>query len=491
MKAQFKAFATTGVAIVGAGIIAAPSIMTAPPTDISVRAEADRAYAIDLAANVEALQLQKQFDALLAGSDLVDRVQEAITYIIEVGFGSGFRDFAPATDPIDGTFRLAEGFGASAVRTLYGAALVPLGVIAAVQAVAAGTDPGVALAELLTQTIDGPAWAANPLLYALRDVLIEPLGGEDGFFADAQRDLAQAGTALGQAVIALLGLRPAGTTAATGTDPFARAQRAIEYIVESGFGSGFEEYERADGVVDGFFRLSEGFGAAAVRTASSAVLLPLGLLDVVGSFVDDERDPKVTLAHFITQTVDGPSWAVNPVLFALRDALIEPLGGAQGVFADAQNQLQLTSKKVGAAIVSGLALDTAEASVVSKRQPDAGDGSPDAQNTGTQVLAMRFAQSGPTAVPGTGKTLDLGAGAGFEDSANGQPNEQKANDRGLKGDGVGDKRQPKFTGLRSGWQQQRVEREQRREDARADRQQQQPRQSTGKTSKVHSSKNAE
>ncbi|MGV0835989.1 hypothetical protein [Mycolicibacterium thermoresistibile] len=501
---------TTGVAVVGAGIIATPSIMAAPPADVSVRADSDRAYAINLAADVEALQLQEQFEALLAGTDLIDRVQEAVEYIIRTGLGSGFQSHDPATDPIDGAFRLAEGFGASAVRTLYGAALVPLGVIAVVQALADGDDPGAAFAEFITQTIDGPSWAVNPILFALRDALLEPLGGSDGVFAGLQDQFQLISKQIGNTIVSLLGLHPVSTMAATGVssgflgavDPFSRAQEAIEYIVRSGFGSGFEDHVAADGIVDGFFRLGEGFGASAVRTASSAALLPLGLVDVVGSVVDGEQDPAVALAHFITQTVHGPSWAVNPVLFALRDALVEPLGGPEGVFADVQNQLQLASKEAGAAIVSLLGLDAPEASSTSSRQPDALNSMPEAQHTPSQAGVMRLAQNGPTAVPGQGETLDVTNGSGT-DVGGGQRGTDAAGDRKSNEATPNAERQPKLVDVPTRHQQKRgeqqVERQQQRAEQRAERHQkreeraerQQQRQSKVTSQKSTSSENAE
>src|SRR5690606_28424035 len=114
----------------------------------------------------------------------------------------------------------------------------------------------------------------------------------------------------------------AAASDAMSVGPLTRALKAIDYIVDKGFGSGFEGHRPAEDVVDGFFRLTEGFGAAAVRTVYGAALLPLGLIDVAASVVDG-GDTRAALADFITQTVHGPSWAINPVLFALRDALIE------------------------------------------------------------------------------------------------------------------------------------------------------------------------
>lgn len=349
MRAHFNAFVTSGVAIVGAGIIATPSLITAPPADILVRADANTSHAVNLAADADALQLQEQFDALLAATDLIERIQQAVGYIIEAGFGSGFDPHESADDPIDGTFRLIEGFGASAVRTARGAALLPLGVIAALQAVAEGGDPAEALAQFIRQVIDGPGWAVNPILYALRDTLIVPLGGDPGFFADVQFGLAQAGTALGDVIVALLGLDD--------SDVIGRIQEAVDRIFSDGFGSGFDQHESADDPVDGMFRLIEGVGASLIRTLSGVALLPLGLLSVPAALLSGD-DPRVALAEFIRNTVDGPSWAVNPILFALRDSLIEPLGGQPGVFADIQNQLQSVSKQIGNTIVDLLGLPT-------------------------------------------------------------------------------------------------------------------------------------
>lgn len=637
MQAQVKAFMTTGVAIVGAGIIAAPSIMTAPPADISVRADDTRTQAVTLAADVEALQLQEGFEELLAGTELIERVRAAVAYIIEAGLGSGFEGHEQADDPIDGAFRLGEGVGASALRTLYGAALLPLGVVAVAQAVAEGVDPGLALAEFIRQTIDGPAWAANPILFALRDTLMEPLGGADGFFADAQWDLAQASTRLGNTIVSLLGLgestasarlassvegagllgdvnpvariqqaistifedgfgegfdepdqadgpiegafrlaegfgaslirtlygtalvplgllsvpaalasgddpaealadfvtatvhgpswaanpilfalrdtlieplggadgvfadvqnqfqlaskevgntlvsllglHPVSTMAvsadASGAlgDPFGRAQEAFEYIVDKGFGAGFEPYEAAEGVVDGLFRLGEGFGAAAVRTASGAAMLPLGLVGVAGAVVDEEQDPEVALARFITDTVHGPSWAVNPVLFALRDVLIEPLGGKTGVFAEVQDRLQLGSKEASAAIVSALGLEVPEARDTPDRQVNARVAQAPSGAAGT----MRLAPSSPTAVPGQGAALEIQSGSEKES---------------LKRDDDTDKSPLKLrTERKQQREEARAEQQQKREDARAERQQK--RQSKVKKSQADSSNDAE
>lgn len=79
---------------------------------------------------------------------------------------------------------LAAGLTASGIRAAQGTVLSPLQVIALASSAATGDKQGVSNA--IANTVDGPLWAADPTLYAVRDAAPAPVGGPNGFAAGAR-----------------------------------------------------------------------------------------------------------------------------------------------------------------------------------------------------------------------------------------------------------------------------------------------------------------
>jgi hypothetical protein len=81
-------------------------------------------------------------------------------------------------DPIFTATRLAQGLGFSAER-LAGSSLTGLlGSVTAVQAIAAGQPANLVLKAVIDNAIDAPAYIADPIVFAVDDVLPAPIGGD-------------------------------------------------------------------------------------------------------------------------------------------------------------------------------------------------------------------------------------------------------------------------------------------------------------------------
>ena len=72
----------------------------------------------------------------------------------------------------------AENLALSAQRTVTGVVGAPIGFATAAVALAQGRNA--AAAAILNEIVDGPQWAADPALYALDDLLPAPIGGSPG-----------------------------------------------------------------------------------------------------------------------------------------------------------------------------------------------------------------------------------------------------------------------------------------------------------------------
>ncbi len=72
----------------------------------------------------------------------------------------------------------AENLALSAQRTVTGLVGAPVGFATAAIALAQGQN--VAAAAILNEIVDGPQWAADPAIYALDDLLPAPIGGSPG-----------------------------------------------------------------------------------------------------------------------------------------------------------------------------------------------------------------------------------------------------------------------------------------------------------------------
>src|SRR6478609_1495709 len=75
----------------------------------------------------------------------------------------------------------AENLSLSAQRTVTALVGAPVGVAAAAAALAQGGPTNNAIAAaILNELVDGPQWAADPAIYALDDLLPAPFGGSPG-----------------------------------------------------------------------------------------------------------------------------------------------------------------------------------------------------------------------------------------------------------------------------------------------------------------------
>jgi hypothetical protein len=75
----------------------------------------------------------------------------------------------------------AENLALSAQRTVTGLVGAPIGFATAAIALAQGTPAqNAAAAAILNEIVDGPLWAADPAIYALDDLLPAPIGGSPG-----------------------------------------------------------------------------------------------------------------------------------------------------------------------------------------------------------------------------------------------------------------------------------------------------------------------
>jgi hypothetical protein len=127
MKERVQGAVTAGVALVGAGVMAAaPAAQQAPEVLRSVNADVALAAAV---------------------------VQPPYTQTVP------------------------ELFALSAERTVTGLASTPVGLATAAIALAQGQNP--AAQAILKEIVDGPQWAADPAIYAFDDLLPEPLGGDE------------------------------------------------------------------------------------------------------------------------------------------------------------------------------------------------------------------------------------------------------------------------------------------------------------------------
>ena len=120
-----------------------------------------------------------------------DRVQGCVTAGVAL-VGAGVMAAAPVAQQAPEVLRsvnadvalaaayeqpVAELFALSAQRTVTGLASTPVGFATAAIALAQGQNN--VAAAILKEIVDGPQWAADPAIYALDDLLPEPIGGDD------------------------------------------------------------------------------------------------------------------------------------------------------------------------------------------------------------------------------------------------------------------------------------------------------------------------
>ena len=86
-------------------------------------------------------------------------------------------DVALAASPAPYTQSVPELFALSAQRSVTGFVSAPIGLATAAVALAQGQN--LAAQAILNEIVDGPQWAADPAIYALDDIFPEPIGGDE------------------------------------------------------------------------------------------------------------------------------------------------------------------------------------------------------------------------------------------------------------------------------------------------------------------------
>lgn len=196
------------------------------------------------------------------------------------------------------TQTVPELFALSAERTVTGLAGTPIGLAAAVIALAQQDDA--AARAILEEIVDGPLWAADPAIYALDDIL--PLiGGDPDNFTGERGDSVLTQFRYDVLFQAREGLRDA-------------------------LGAGEEAQPTGNEVGPAYAaaRLAGGFAESAVRTAVGLAGAPLGLVAIAEAVANGDEE---ALYVAVRQYIDAPLYVADPVIFAVDDVLPAPYGG--------------------------------------------------------------------------------------------------------------------------------------------------------------------
>ncbi|BBY82349.1 hypothetical protein H7I53_13365 [Mycolicibacterium pulveris] len=342
MKSSAKSYLTTGVAIVGAGVITAGSIAP-PPEPIS---DASHTHEVSLMAHVEAAQARQALAADLALLDGFDPAAALLAFIegtIEAFERPGPVPYTPTTGPIDGLSRIGQGFAASGLR-LGATVFTPLRFVELLPAVLEGNGLE-ALAALVENIVDGPLWVVDPALYGLRDALPFPLGGTGGLIESLRNDLLWA---LTQEISAGL------------TDPIDELQDFIEATILAYQRPGPVPFTPVTGPIGPSTRVLAGAIATGLRLVEAAVRTPLGVVALLPAIAEGAGPEAV--ADLIENIVDGPLWVADPLVYALRDALPAPYGGAGALVESLRDGVWSATEQINAAIRSALGVSEAPAS---------------------------------------------------------------------------------------------------------------------------------
>ncbi|KUI47351.1 hypothetical protein AU198_23300 [Mycobacterium sp. GA-1199] len=330
MKASAKKYVTTGVALVGAGVIVAGPIASAPA---NVSAESRSHDVALMAANTS--EIQRQIEAQRAlletfapGAALEEFIAGTLAAFNRSGADS-VNNYRPVTG-FDSVGRIGQGFAASALR-IGSTALAPLRLIELAQAISEG-DGTEGFEAFVKNLVDAPLWAIDPALFALRDALPAPLGGPDGLVATIRDQLYRLTLEINE------GLQ----------DPGALVQRFVNGTIEAFERPGPVEYDAVEGPIEGFSRVSEGgVIASTLRLAAATVLGPVGVVQVAAAVAQGDTEAALTAVENI---VDGPLWVADPALYGLRDALPAPIGGPGNLVENFRNGLWSVTERINGAI---------------------------------------------------------------------------------------------------------------------------------------------
>ena len=329
MKSSTKKCMTAGVALVGAGVIAAGPVAP-PPANI---ADDSRSYQIALTAAAQT-DIQDQIEATRAllegfpsGGLLEDFIQGTLDAYNRPGAES-VNNYKPVTG-LDSFGRIGQGVAASGLR-LGATALAPLRLIELAQAISEGKGAE-GFEALVANIVDAPLWVIDPALFALRDALPAPLGGPDGLVMTIRHQLYLLTAEINDGL----------------TDPGAVAQRFVEGTIEAFERPGPVGYVPVNGPIDAFSRVTEGTIASALRLAAAAVLGPVGVIQVAAAVAQGDTAGALKA---VENLVDGPLWVADPVLYGLRDAVPAPLGGEKNLIENFRNGLWSATERINGTI---------------------------------------------------------------------------------------------------------------------------------------------
>lgn len=309
-----KSYLSAGVALVGAGVIAAAPV--APPIDPAP-------------VNPAAVA---QHDVALTAIELPDPITWFEQFIDGVLWAYGASAPRPYHEVTGGLIPRAEyitqGVLASGLRFGAGLAELPGGIGALINAIIQGQGE-IALQLFIANLIDAPLWVADPTLYGLRDALPAVLGGgEAGFFAALRHQLYLLRNEIKDVVF----------------DPIGSVENFIEGIIADVTRPGPWPPDPSTGPLDSVTKLTQGVIATAVRLAAAIVLTPLRGVELVQGVL--AGDGPQALSNFISAIIDGPLWVADPVFYELRDTVPGPAGGAGGFIEVFRNGIWSLNKEI-------------------------------------------------------------------------------------------------------------------------------------------------
>lgn len=326
MKASAKKCMTAGVALVGAGVIAAGPVAPAPAN----YADKSRSYEVALTASTQGSEIQRQIEArqaLLENFALGGLLEDFIEGTL-AAYNLPGKDAVAQYNKVTGleSFgRIGQGFAASGLR-LGTTALAPLRLIELAQAISDGEGTE-AFQAFVTNIVDAPLWVIDPALFSLRDALPAPLGGPDGLVMTIRHQL-----------YLLTGEINAGLQ-----DPGAFVESFVKGTIDAFERKGPVAYDEVDGPIDALSRVTEGTIASALRLAAAAVLGPVGVIQVAAAVAQGDTEGALKAVENI---VDGPLWVADPVLYGFRDALPAPLGGTGNLVENFRNGLWSATERI-------------------------------------------------------------------------------------------------------------------------------------------------
>ncbi|MGV0795165.1 hypothetical protein [Mycolicibacterium sp. XJ1819] len=343
MQASAKTFMTAGVALVGAGVIAASPI--APPASNSTDEAPVREVSL-LAATEQSTTAQDITDTLdlLQGGDPIALLQAFIDGTLEAFARPAPVPYTPVPGLLEGLSHIGQGLAATGLR--FGDATIrsPFGLLALGTAIASGdTATALAVAE---NFVDGPLWVVDPALYNLRDALPAPLGGPDGLVENFRDQLWMITQLINGA---LAGPQTPMLAATTMADPTNLLDGFIEGVLTAFARPGPVPFTPVDGPLDGASRIAQGVVATGLRLLAASVLTPVGVVELATAVAQGDTEKALAAVENI---VDGPLWVADPSLYGLRDALPGPLGGENALVEELRDGIWAVTQQINTAIRS-------------------------------------------------------------------------------------------------------------------------------------------